>query len=86
MWGLSKRIRGDFKSQKGRKNVANNLGNKVKNLRNQKNMTQLELSRVVRCDRSMIGYIESGARTPGLDMLSKIAVALNTDLPSLLSK
>ena len=64
--------------------MAQNLGNTIKRLRNQKNMTQLELSRAVPCDRSMITYVESGARTPGLTLLSKIAVALNTDLPTLL--
>jgi transcriptional regulator with XRE-family HTH domain len=62
------------------------LGNRVKQARNQKNLTQLELSQAVNCDRSMIGYVESGARTPGLGMLSKIAAALDTDLPTLLAK
>lgn len=66
--------------------MENTLGNKVKTLRNQKSLTQLELSKAVKCDRSMIGYIESGARTPGLSMLGKIAAALNTDLPALLAK
>lgn len=66
--------------------MANTLGNRVKTLRNRKNMTQLELSQAVPCDRSMIGYVESGVRTPGLSMLSKIASALDTDLPTLLAK
>jgi UDP-N-acetylglucosamine 1-carboxyvinyltransferase len=64
--------------------MANTLGNRVKQARNHKNLTQLELSQAVKCDRSMIGYVESGARTPGLSMLSKIASALDTDLPTLL--
>lgn len=60
------------------------LGNTIKTLRIQKSMTQLELSQAVPCDRSMISYVESGARTPGLSLLSKIAVSLDTDLPTLL--
>jgi transcriptional regulator with XRE-family HTH domain len=65
-------------------NMANTLGNRVKTLRNQKNMTQLELSRAVSCDRSMIGYVESGERTPGLGMLAKIAAALAVPVSHLL--
>ncbi len=64
--------------------MANTLGNRVKTLRNQKNMTQLELSRAVPCDRSMIGYVESSERTPSLELLTKIATVLGTELPTLL--
>lgn len=49
------------------------LGDKIRNLRTSKNMTQKELSDRLGVSKSIISSYESGARYPSFDVLIKLA-------------
>lgn len=50
---------------------------KLAEIRHNQNLTQKQLAEKVGVIRQTIYYYESGARTPRLDMLIKLAIALN---------
>ena len=61
------------------------VGGKVRRLRKQREFTQEELAEIVNVSSNYISYIENGKRRPSLALLRKIAKALKTNLPELLS-
>lgn len=59
------------------------FGQRIKELRKQRNVTQEELAFRIGVDRSYMGFIERGERNPTLDKIRKIASALKLPLPEL---
>jgi len=60
-----------------------NLGQRIKELRKENNMTQEDLAFKVEVDRSYMGFVERGEKNPTLSTLDKIAKALKVSLPEL---
>lgn len=60
--------------------------NKIKTLREQKNMSQHSLANLAGVAQSSIHYIETGQKSPTVKLLEKIAVALNVSIVELLDK
>lgn len=60
------------------------LGQKIKRLRKERELLQVELADIVGVSTGYIGSIEQGIRYPSLKVLEKIAKALKTSLPKLL--
>lgn len=56
------------------------IGLKIEQLRKLRGLTQLELSRLAGIDRANISKIESGKYNVGIDILNKIAEAMNVTL------
>ena len=61
-----------------------NLGLKIKELRNQKNITQQELSDLIGVKRQYISQIESGEYNITIDTLNKIAIAFQISMAELI--
>lgn len=59
------------------------LGEKVKNLRKQHNLTQEELAAKIGVSPAYIGFIEQGIRTPSVKTADKLARVLGTKLSNL---
>ena len=59
------------------------LGQKIKNLRNELDMTQEELAFKVNVDRSYMGFVERGEKNPTLSTLIKVAKALKVSVREL---
>jgi transcriptional regulator with XRE-family HTH domain len=62
------------------------FGLRVRELRKERGMSQVELAAKVHIDRSYIGFLERGERNPSLDMIAKIAIVLGVDPDELLKK
>lgn len=60
------------------------LGRYIKNCRQEKKMAVKTLSKVAGISKSYLDYIEAGAREPQVEMLAKIAAALDLPLEKLL--
>ena len=60
-----------------------NLGQRIKELLKENNMTQEDLAFKVEVDRSYMGFVERGEKNPTLSTLDKIAKALKVSLPEL---
>lgn len=56
------------------------IGNRIKELRAKKRLTQQQLADEINITRVTIGRVESGSGTPSLRMLSRIADALETNV------
>lgn len=54
----------------------NSLGQKIKKLRNERNLTQVELAVIVNISPVYLGFIENNRRRPSLKTLEKLARAL----------
>ena len=63
-----------------------NLGRRIRVLRDKKKYSQEELAALVEMDRVSIGYIEQGRRTPKLSTLYKIADKLDIEVGELFRK
>lgn len=61
------------------------LGARVRNIRNECNMTQAELGEACSLSTSHIGHIERGSRTLSVDTLFKIASVLNVSMDYLVT-
>lgn len=61
-----------------------NIGDNMRNIRKQKNMTLQQLADILRCSQQNISQYESGKRTPKLETVQKIATALNVNVNDLL--
>lgn len=59
------------------------LGEQIKRLRREKNMSQEELADLIEVDRSYMGFIERGERNPTFDKIIKISKAFKIELRSL---
>lgn len=60
------------------------IGEKIKELRIKGNLSQAELAEKAQISRVAIGNYERGDRIPNIEILNKIASALNIDLSTLL--
>lgn len=56
------------------------IGKKVRELREAKNLTIKKLSELVECTPSLISQLERGKTDPSISMLKKIAEALNVNI------
>ena len=62
------------------------MHNKIKDLREQKGLTQAELGRVVGCNQSNVARWESGAQKPELTTLLKLADIFGVSLDYLMGR
>jgi transcriptional regulator with XRE-family HTH domain len=58
----------------------NDIGNKLKFLRIQKNMKMKDVAEAAGIAQSSLSYIENGTNSPSVDTLKSILKALNTSL------
>jgi len=58
-------------------NARTNIGHRITELRNLRNLSQRELARRCNIDQAQLSRIESGLTAPTIDTLSTIAQALN---------
>lgn len=63
----------------------NELGNKVKKLREQRGLTQQQLADRIRVTSTYIGFIEQGQRNPSINTADKLARVLGVKLSDLFS-
>lgn len=63
----------------------NTLGNNIRNLREDLDMTQKELSSMIGLTPKMISFYENNQRTPPLDILIKLASIFNVTLDELVN-
>lgn len=61
------------------------LGKEIKNYRKRAGITQERLAEMVDCSNTHIGQIENAGTKPSLEMIVKIANALNVTLDQLLN-
>ena len=59
------------------------LGKRIKELRREKDITQIDLAAKVGIDRSYLGFIERGERNVSFDVLTDIAKALGVGVSDL---
>ncbi|MCW3076122.1 MAG: Helix-turn-helix domain [Bacteroidetes bacterium] len=59
------------------------FGNKIKNLRQSKNITQADLAGKIDVDIRTIRRIETGTYNPTLEVIISLSIALNTSIPDL---
>lgn len=71
---------------KGGYNMNSQLGMKIKQLRKANHMTQQQLADKSNLSINSIRRYESGERSPSLQAIQSIALALNTDVNSLVDK
>ncbi len=65
-------------------NIYEQLGKRITFLRKQKKMSQLTLAYEAEINKNYISDLERGRRNPTLMILNKIAIALGTDMSTLL--
>lgn len=65
------------------KEDAKKLGENLKKIRTQKNVTQVEVARVLGVDRSFVSNIENGKNNPTLSTIANLAKALNVPVDEL---
>ncbi len=66
------------------KDDAKKLGENLKKLRIKKDISQIELARILGVDRSFVSNVENGKNNPTLSTLRKIARALGVSTSGLL--
>lgn len=66
------------------KDDAKKLGENLKKLRVKKDISQIELARILGVDRSFVSNMENGKNNPTLSTLRKIASALGVSTSELL--
>ena len=74
----------DNKYSDEQKIFLNKLGEKIRNIRERKNIAQEKLAILAGIDRSFLGRIERGEKNISVLKLKKIAKALDTPLVSFL--
>ena len=62
------------------------LSQRIKELRNEQNLTQFELSQILETSKSSINMYERGEREPGIEMLEAIADHFNVDMDYLFGR
>lgn len=65
------------------KHILKKLGKRIQMLRMQRGITQEQLAELICSDRSYIGAIEQGRKSPSVYCLYEISVALETELKEL---
>lgn len=61
------------------------VGENVRKLRREKDMTQLQLAEIVNVSQSMIAQIERGVKIPTVILSQDIAMALNCTIDDILA-
>ncbi len=61
-----------------------NIGDNIRKVRKQKNMTLQQLAYILGCSQQNISQYENGKRVPKIDTLKKIATALDVNVNDLL--
>jgi transcriptional regulator with XRE-family HTH domain len=64
-------------------NVSKKVGERIRQIRKEKNITQEELALEAGLNRAYVGYIERGERNPSTETIAKIAKALKVPLEKL---
>lgn len=64
--------------------VSQKIGKRIRQLREEKHITQEDLALESKLNRAYVGYIERGERNPSTETISKIAKALRVPLHELL--
>jgi len=62
------------------------FGRRVRELRKERRLSQVELAAKVGIDRSYMGFLERGERNPSLEVIAKIAEALKVTPDELLKQ
>lgn len=62
-----------------------NIGRRIKDLREEKDMSARKLAELTKLDPSQISKIEKGVSKPSLDALERICIALNISLAEFFS-
>lgn len=62
------------------------FGKRVRELRKERELSQIELAAKVGIDRSYMGFLERGERNPSLEVITKIAEALSVTPDELLKQ
>lgn len=65
--------------------VHKDFGERIKQLRRTRDMSQEDLADAVGIDRSYMGFVERGERNPTLSKIAQIAKALKTSIADLFS-
>ena len=61
-------------------NLRKKLGNRIRIIRQKKNLSQEDLAHICNLHRTYVGGIERGERNPSLDNIEKIAKALEIEI------
>jgi transcriptional regulator with XRE-family HTH domain len=64
--------------------MQNNIKEKIKELRKDRNLTLEQLANIVGCSKSYISQLENGVATPSISMLGKLSKGLNTNMTNLI--
>lgn len=73
-----------MKGLKNKKILLQRLGNRIKEVREDKELTQQELAAICDFEKSNMSRLEAGNTNPTVYTLHKIATALNVSLSTLL--
>ncbi|MCE3010507.1 MAG: helix-turn-helix domain-containing protein [Proteobacteria bacterium] len=60
-----------------------NLGERLKFIRESRKLTQVQLSKMAKVSQAAIAHLERGTKDPSVDMLRKLAVALDVEIATL---
>jgi len=63
--------------------IYENLGTRVRNLRQRLNVSQEQLAEIAKLDLTSVSEIESGLRNPSLKTIHKLALALKVNIREL---
>ena len=66
------------------KEDARKLGQNLKKIRTRKNITQIEIAKILGADRSFVSNIENGKNNPTLSTITSLAQALGVSTTELL--
>jgi transcriptional regulator with XRE-family HTH domain len=66
--------------------LTNEIGGKIKTLRNERGLTMEKLGQIVGCSKAFISQIEHGITKPSLSMLNRFSEALGVPVSELLRK
>lgn len=66
-------------------NIKKDFGQRIKELRNKKGITQYQLAEMVGIDPKHMSHIETGRSFPKADLIEKFANALEVEYPELFS-
>lgn len=66
--------------------ITDNMGQRIKTIRESLGIPQFDLARVVQCSYTTISKIEGGAHTPSIPLLLRIVAVLNCKLSDIVSE
>lgn len=64
-------------------NIKQKFGNKIKELRKSKNLSQEKLANLAEIDRTYLPTIEKGLRNVSIEVIEKLAIALEVGIKDL---